>query len=117
MSFAEELEEEAENRWSESHASRSEHPDLPGKDQADSKLKGVVSSGASGLEGCLEILSSFGGFDDNLTITFGTQILQSPEVQTVDFLEKDKMPESLPLKKPEPEASCAASQGQPSKQS
>ena len=77
------------------------------KDQADSKQKAVVSGGASGLEGCLEIPSSSGGFDDNLTITFGTPILQSPEVQTLDFLDKEKTPQSHLSKDSEPEASSA----------
>ena len=94
VTFAEELDDEAENRGSEFHVSKSEHPEVQAKDQADSKLKVVVSGGASGLEGCLEIPSSSGGFDDNITITFGTPILQSPEVQTLDFLEKVTTPQS-----------------------
>lgn len=117
VSFAEELEDEAENRGSESHASRSERPEAVAKDQTGAKLKGVASSGASGLEGCLEIPSSSRGFDDTLTITFGTPMLRSPEVRTLDFLEKDRTPQSFPPKEPELDASCAASQGQPSKQS
>ena len=94
VTFAEELEGEAENRGSESHVSKSEHPETLAKDQVDSKMKAVASGGTSGMEGCLEISSSSGGFDDNLTITFGTPILQSPEVQTLDFLEEVKTPQS-----------------------
>lgn len=117
VSFTEELEDEAENRGSESHASKSERPEVVAKDQTDAKLKGVTSSGASGLEGCLEIPTSSGGFDDTLTITFGTPMLRSLEVRTLDFLEKDRTPQSLPPKEPELDTSCAASQGQPSEQS
>ena len=112
VTFAEELDDETKNRGSESHVSKSEHLEVLGKDQADSKQKAVVSSGTSGLEGCLEIPSSSGGFDDNLTITFGTLILQSPEVQTLDFLEKVTTPQSHLSKGSEPEASSAAGQGQ-----
>ena len=75
VTFAEELDDEAKNRGSESHVSKSERLEVLAKDQADLKLKAVVSGRASGLEGCLEIPSSSGGFDDNLTITFGTLIL------------------------------------------
>ena len=97
--------------------SKSERLETLAKDQADSKLKAVASSGTSGLEGCLEIPTSSGGFDDNLMITFGAPILQSPEAQTLDFLEKDKTPQSRLLKDSEPEASLVAGQGQPTKQS
>ena len=117
VTFAEEYNDEAENRGSESHVSKSERPEVLSKDQADSKLKAVVSGGASGLEGCLEIPSSSGGFDDNLTITFGTPILQSPEVQTLDFLEKVTTPQSHLSKGSEPEASSTAGQGQQTKPS
>ena len=117
VTFAEELDDEAENRGSEFHVSKSEHPEVQAKDQADSKLKVVVSGGASGLEGCLEIPSSSGGFDDNITITFGIPILQSPEVQTLDFLEKVTTPQSQLLKGSEPEASLTAGQGQQTKPS
>ena len=117
VTFAEELDDEAENWGSESHVSKSERPEVLAKDQADSKLKAVVSGGASGLEGCLEIPSSSGGFDDNLTITFGTPILESPEVQTLDFLEKVTTPQSHLSKGSEPEASSTAGQGQQTKPS
>ena len=50
-------------------------------------------------------------------ITFSASILQSPEAQTLDFLEKDKTPQSYLPKDSEPEASLAAGQGQPTKQS
>ena len=62
VTFTEEFEDEAENRGSESHVSKSEHPETLVKDQADSKMKAVASGGTSGLEGCLEIPSSPGGF-------------------------------------------------------
>ena len=117
VTFAEELDDEVENRGSESHVSKSEHPEVLAKDQADSKLKAAVSGGASGLEGCLEIPSSSGGFDDNITITFGTPILQSPAVQTLDFLEKATTPQSHLSKDSEPGASSIAGQGQPTKPS
>ena len=117
VTFAEELEDEAENRGSESHISKPERPETLAKDQADSKLKAVASSGTSGLEGCLEIQSPSGGFDDNLMITFSAPILQSPEAQTLDFLEKDKTPQSRLPKDSELEASLTAGQGQPTKQS
>ena len=75
VTFAEELEDEAENRGSKSHISKSERLETLAKDQADSKLNAVASSRTSGLEGCLEIPSSSGGFDDNLMITFNASIL------------------------------------------
>ena len=75
VTFAEELEDEAKNRGSESHISKSERPETLAKDQEDSKLNVVASSRTSGLEGCLEIPSSSGGFDDNLMITFNASIL------------------------------------------
>ena len=112
VTFAEELDDETENRGSESHVSKSERLEVLGKDQVDSKQKTLLSSETLGLEGCLEIPSSFGGFDDNLTITFGTPILQSPQVQTLEFLEKVTTPQSHLLKGSEPEASSAAGQGQ-----
>ena len=112
VTFADELNDEAENQGSESHVSKSERLEVLGKDRADSKQKTVVSSGTSGLEGCLEIPSSSGGFDDNLTITFRTPILQSPQVQTLEFLEKVTTPQSHLPKGSEPEASSAAGQGQ-----
>ena len=117
VTFAKELDDKTENRGSESHVSKSEHPEVLAKDQADSKLKAVVSGGASGLEGCLEIPSSSGGFDDNITITFGTPILQSPDVQTLDFLDKATTPQSHLSKDSEPGASSIAGQGQPAKPS
>jgi hypothetical protein len=117
VTFAEEYEDETENRGSESHASKSERPEVSSKDQADSKPKAVVSGEASGLEGCLEIPSSSGGFDDNITITFGTPILQSPDVQTLDFLEKVATPQSQLSKDSEPGASSIAGQGQQTKPS
>ena len=49
VTFAEEFEDEAEIRGSESHVSKSEHPETLAKDQADSRMKAVVSGGASGL--------------------------------------------------------------------
>ena len=117
MTFAEELEGEVENQGSESQISKFEHPDSSAKDQADSKLKTIASSGTSGLEGCLEIPTSSGGFDDNLVITFSAPILHSPEARTLDFMEKDKTPQSRPPKDAEPEDSLTAGQGQHSKQS
>ena len=117
VTFTEELDDETENRGNESHVSNSERLEVLGKDHIDSKQKRLLSSGTSGLEGCLEIPSSSGGFDDNLTITFGTPILQSPEVQTLDFLEKVKTPQSHLSKDSEPEASSVAGQGQQPKQS
>ncbi len=86
------------------------------KDQADSKLKDVTSVGASGLEGCLEISTTSGGFDENLVISFGAPILKFLETQTLNFLDKDKTPQSRHSKGSEPEASIAAGQGQPTKQ-
>ena len=41
-------------------------------------------------------LASSSGFDDNLLIEFTPLILPSPVVQTLDFLDKNKTPQSRP---------------------
>ena len=83
----------------------------------ESKSKAISSGGASDLEGCLEIpsgLSTSSGFDDNLTIHFTPPILQSAEVQTLDFLNKAETPQSRPPQvDPALEAASPANQGQP----
>ena len=63
----------------------------------ESKSKAISSGGASDLEGCLKVpigLSSSSGFDDNLVIHFNPPILQYSEVQTLDFLDTNEMPQS-----------------------
>ena len=52
---------------------------------------------ASDREGCLEVpsgLALFSGFDDNLIIEFTLLILYSPKVQSLDFLDQSKTPQS-----------------------
>ena len=75
VNFAEELDDEIETQGGGSKALKSDHPDPSTKDQTKSKLKAVVSGGASRLEGCLEIPTTSGGFDDNLIINFSLPIL------------------------------------------
>ena len=99
VNFVEELEDETETQGGGSQASKSNHSDLMTKDQAESKSKAITSGGASDLEGCLEIptgLSTSSVFDDNLVISFTPLILQSPEFQILDFLDKNKTPQSRP---------------------
>ena len=85
--------------------------------QVQSKSKAISSSGASDLEGCLEIpagSSTSSGFYDNLIIHFTPLILQSPEVQTLDFLKKNETPQSHPPHAGSAlEAATPTNQGQP----
>ena len=99
VTFVEELENETETQGGRSQASKSDHLNPTVKDQVESKTKAISSSGASDLEGCLEVptgLSTSSGFDDNLIIHFTSLILQSLEVQNLDFLDKNKTPQSHP---------------------
>ena len=83
----------------------------------ESKSKDISSSVALDLEGCLEVptcLSTSNGFVDNLIIHFNPLILQSPEVQTLDFLDKSVTPQSQPPPAGlASEAANPANQGQP----
>ena len=83
VNFIDELEDETETQGGGSQASKSDHLDLVAKGQVEYKSKAISCSGTSNLEGCLEIppgLSSSGGFDDTLPITFTHPIFHSPEV-------------------------------------
>ena len=78
----------------------SDHPNQATKDQVEPKSKAISSSGASDLEGCLEVPtgpSTSSGFDDTLIINFTPLILQSLEVQTLDFLDKMRLPNPVHL--------------------
>ena len=99
MNFAEELEDKTETQGGGSQASKSDHLDSMTKDQVEPKSEAISSSGALDLEGCLEIiafLSTSNGFDNNLIIHFSRRILQSPEVQTLDSIDKNETPQSHP---------------------
>ena len=63
----------------------------------ESKSKAIVDATTSDLEGCLEVpfgLASSNGFDNKLVIEFTTLILNSLEVQNLDFLDQSKTPQS-----------------------
>ena len=119
VTFAEELKDETETQGGGSQTSKSDHPSLLTKGQVESKANAISGSSASDLECCLEFPSghaSSGGFDDNLTIEFTPSILHSLNVQTLVFLDKNKMPQSrLPPKDSAMEAPSSSNQGQPSK--
>ena len=117
VTFAEELEDKNKTQGGGSQSSKSDHLDTVAKGQVESKSKAISGNDTSNLEGCLEIspgLLSSGGFDNTLTITFTPLILHSPEVQTLDFLDKNETPQfRLPQTGLTSGVAILANQGQP----
>ena len=95
MAFADEIEDESKSQGWGFQVLGSELPDHGVKEQLEVKSKTILSSSASELDGCLKVHSvpgTLGGFDDTITIYFNPSIFQSPEVQSLSFLDKSKIP-------------------------
>ena len=83
VTFTKELEDEIKTQGGGLQTSKSDHPCLLTKGQVESKAKAIPCSGASDLEGCLEVSSGHalsGGFHDNLTIEFTSSLMHSLDV-------------------------------------
>ena len=115
VAFADEMEDESKSQGWGSQVLGFELPDHGVKDQLEVKSKTISSSSASELDGCLKVHlvpGTLGGFDDTITIYFNPSIFQSPEVQSLSFLDKSKTPQScLVMPGPSTEGTEPANQG------